>query len=114
MLIVFKEGTQSTISLEKFSTMDGVLSIEPLDVSGKVNVEAPVTYVPPPPIKDESSGSSSNVALIAGVVGGVGGALLVAIAVAVVYMRKGREPEPIQAIQTINVDNLKAQLSQDV
>eukprot|EP00961_Rhodomonas_salina_P260040 3514108-Rhodomonas_salina.1 len=91
--------------------MAGVQSIEPVSMSPKIRT-ADASYVPPPP-PSSSSSSSSSTALIAGICGGVGGLLAVGAGVAM-CMRNKAAPDVAMAIQTINVNDLKTQLHDEL
>eukprot|EP00961_Rhodomonas_salina_P056148 754041-Rhodomonas_salina.1 len=118
ILVVFHEGAASTFDLDKFASLPGVhavqadaanspkITIGPIDCAAQDCGEAAND-------SDSDSSSSNNVPLIAGIAGGVGGALVLGGAAAL-WMRGKREPAAPVAVQTINVDDLKAQLSQDV
>eukprot|EP00961_Rhodomonas_salina_P165555 2230441-Rhodomonas_salina.1 len=61
-----------------------------------------------------SSHSSDNTALIAGVCGGVGGAVLVGAGVMLWVRSKEEEAVMAPAVQSIDVSQLKAQLQEEV
>jgi len=118
MLVVFKEGSASTFNDKLFAEQAGITSVRAVDVSPKVSINADYkceTNCGPSSGQGQNSDSdlsSSNTAMIAGIAGGVGGALVVGGAVAMLMRKK--DDEPIPAVQTINVNDLKAQLADEV
>jgi hypothetical protein len=120
MMIVFKEGSKSLFKADKLRSNEAISSVEALDISNDVDGEFPAAQDFPDPKnvntnndEKDGGGSGSNVALIAGICGGVG-AVAVLAAGLVMYMRTKSTAEPVTAVQTINVEDLKSQLSEEV
>merc|ERR1711966_362176 len=100
-----------TMKVDKAGGKTGVVSVTPLDVSPKVR-SAPADYVSDATY-DTNEESSVNVGLIVGIVVGVVAAIAV-LAISVFFFMKRSEPQPICAVTTINVDDLKSQLAAEV
>ena len=111
MAVVFASGQEAVFSMDKLGGKTGVVSVTPLDVSPKVR-SAPADYVSDATY-DTNEKSSVNVGLIAGIVVGVVAAIAV-LAISVFFFIKRSEPQPITAVTTINVDDLKSQLAAEV
>jgi hypothetical protein len=118
MIVIFKEGTVSTISVIKLATMAGIKSVKPLDVSPKVST--PVDYTPPadntktvnPSDNTNAKDDSDKTGMIVGIV--VGGVAFIAIVVGLIVLKSRKIEKPVVAVQSINVADLKAQLGPDV
>eukprot|EP00961_Rhodomonas_salina_P173647 2341891-Rhodomonas_salina.2 len=119
MLIVFKAGTGAEFNEERFASMAGVTSVaqDPRN-SPKITITTALACeqrgdcgMASPSDEDKAE---DNTAMIAGVAGGVGGAVLLAGGV-LVYMRskRGEVTETAEAVQTINIEDLKSQLANE-
>jgi len=113
MLLVFQKGGESQINIADIATRPGVQSITPLTVSRDVNTAPPAGPIETPAPGSSEGSSSSDVALIGGIAGGIAGLVLVVLAV-VLYTRSKKAEEQIAAVQTININDLKGQLAEDV
>merc|ERR1711966_305818 len=111
MAVVFASGQEAVFSMDKLGGKTGVISVTPLDVSPKVR-SAPADYVSDATY-DTDEKSSVNVGLIVGIVVGVVAAIAVLV-ISVFFFTKRSEPQPICAVTTINVDDLKSQLAAEV
>jgi len=111
MAVVFEKGGQSTFSIPKMEANAGINSVKKLDVSPQINDDADGTYVPP---KDDESSGGMNVALIGGIAGGAC-ALVMLLVGGVIFMKSRSDTaQPVTAVQTINVEDLKSQLAGEV
>jgi metal-sulfur cluster biosynthetic enzyme len=112
LAVVFEKGTgDAAIDLKALMARDDITSFESLDVSTRVGT-SPTT--PPKADYNEDSKSSTNVGLIAGVAGGAG-ALVVLLVGGFLFMKSRSETaQPVTAVQTINVEDLKSQLAGEV
>jgi len=118
MLIVFDKGAEAKFNEEKFRSMAGVNSVD-ADArnSPKISITTDLDCSGDACGEVESSegggGSSVDAGLIGGIVGGVvaGVALL---GVGIWMMMRRREPDTVMAVQTVNIEDLKNQLSQEV
>jgi hypothetical protein len=108
MAVVFVSGKTAEFSPAKLMGKSGVVNVTPLDVSPKV-VEKSADFVPEPTEKE----SYVNVGLIVGIVVGVVAAIAV-LAIGAFFFMKRSEPQPVTAVQTINVEDLKSQLAGEV
>eukprot|EP00961_Rhodomonas_salina_P247550 3344515-Rhodomonas_salina.1 len=115
MVIVFKEEAESVLDMAAFSAKPGIESLMPAETNTAVKDGSPSkTQGEASADSDDSDDSSSSmVPIIAGVVGGVGGVLLIG-GLAIFLSKRSSQPEVAAAVQTIDVADLKAQLSQDV
>jgi len=116
LLVVFVEDAEAVFNQKAFADMAGVNSIS-ADPNNAVTVDDNFKCSDCSPIgagSASSSSSSDDTALIAGVCGGVGGAVLLAALAFVVMRRKPEEAVMAAPVQTVNVDDLKAQLQSDV
>jgi len=114
VLVVFEKGTTSQVNLERLGAMPGINSFVAAEVSDKVDTSLTAdARVTTPNDDDEDGGSSSNIGLIAGIAGGVGAVVVLAVG-AFVFMRSKKQAEPVMAVQTINVEDLKSQLAGEV
>eukprot|EP00286_Rhodomonas_abbreviata_P019523 CAMPEP_0181303338 /NCGR_PEP_ID=MMETSP1101-20121128/8501_1 /TAXON_ID=46948 /ORGANISM="Rhodomonas abbreviata, Strain Caron Lab Isolate" /LENGTH=1216 /DNA_ID=CAMNT_0023408897 /DNA_START=61 /DNA_END=3711 /DNA_ORIENTATION=- len=122
MMVVFHESVASQFDTTKFSSMAGIKSIEGLNVPADI-VEGPVTVTEEEVEAAKSDGetkkkeetvSSSNLPLILGVAGGVGGFVLL-VGAAFMFVKTRRDSEvPEQVIQTVTIQDLKNQLVDEV
>mmetsp|Transcript_15587 Transcript_15587/g.37140 ORF Transcript_15587/g.37140 Transcript_15587/m.37140 type:complete len:510 (+) Transcript_15587:2-1531(+) len=118
MLIVFHEGTTSKFDLEKFNSEERVKAVRadpnnsPKLEIGALDCETEDCGEVEAASDDKSS--SSNTALIAGIAGGVGGGVLALGAGLFLWSRKSSVPHAVPAVQSIDVQSLKAQLTDDV
>jgi len=112
MVVVFKESVASTLNLAAFAAMPGVEAVTPAQANA--DIEYPDDYVAPPNKDAASDDDDDHVALIAGIAGGVGGAIVVA-GLAALFFKKcsSGSAEAIASVQSINVADLKQQLSED-
>eukprot|EP00961_Rhodomonas_salina_P273090 3689965-Rhodomonas_salina.1 len=116
MMIVYKG--EAIFNDHAFAEMPGITSVA-VDAGSARNVKVDATYIngggasaKDAGSKSDSSGAS-NTAMIAGVVGGVGGAMLVLVG-ASLYRRSRRNDAPTAIpVQTIKMPDLKVQLSQE-
>jgi len=121
MLVVFSPGTTATINLPDLAKMSGIEAVDAVDVPDQIEVSE--EYVNPNPgkketiVDPESSGGSesggSSMGLIAGVCGGVGAVLLLAL-IALLYKRSKPEPRPAEIVNAVSVEDLKHQLQEEV
>eukprot|EP00961_Rhodomonas_salina_P180725 2439232-Rhodomonas_salina.1 len=116
MMIVYKDEAEAVFNDAAFAGMAGINSVT-ADPSTAANVKVDPTYTNSVPnsstTPSSSESSSNNTAMIAGIAGGIGGAVLL-LAGALLLMRSRRSEEPMAtAVQTIDVRDLKAQLSDD-
>mmetsp|Transcript_15463 Transcript_15463/g.36761 ORF Transcript_15463/g.36761 Transcript_15463/m.36761 type:complete len:280 (-) Transcript_15463:71-910(-) len=114
MMIVYQD--KAIFNDKAFAEMPGITSVA-VDAGSASNVKVDPTYTNSVPnsstTPSSSESSSNNTAMIAGIAGGIGGAVLL-LAGALLLMRSRRSEEPMAtAVQTIDVRDLKAQLSDD-
>eukprot|EP00961_Rhodomonas_salina_P069420 932243-Rhodomonas_salina.1 len=122
MMLVFAPGANARFNDEAFESMPGVNSIRSdprnspkLDVSSELDCHSGPSGcgVLPFGVDDDDKSDSTNVALIAGAAGGGAALLLVAVG-AYMCINKKQGEDDIMMVQTINVEDLKAQLAQDL
>merc|ERR1711966_557625 len=110
MAVVFSKGEASEFSISKLEASAGINSVTKLDVSPRIQ-DADENFVAPKEI-DESSGGS-NVALIGGIAGGAGA--LVLLVGGFIFMKiRSDTAQPVTAVPTINVEDLKSQLAGEI
>jgi len=119
MLVVFKESSPSQININAISQLPAINSIQPLVVLTDVVVDAPIlTPAPGETPSTSSSSSTTDIGLIAGIAGGVGGALLAGVGGIGVMMTRSRNRDNDVAVgsevQAINIADLKASLADEV
>merc|ERR1711966_323790 len=129
MAVVFASGKEAVLSIDKLGGKTGVVSATPLDVSPKVR-SAPADYVSDAvaPKDDESSGGM-NVALIGGIAGGAGALVLLVGGFIFMKIRSDTaQPasifmtirpgtvtaQPVTAVPSIKVEDLKSQLAGEI
>mmetsp|Transcript_24081 Transcript_24081/g.48636 ORF Transcript_24081/g.48636 Transcript_24081/m.48636 type:complete len:347 (+) Transcript_24081:200-1240(+) len=121
LLVVFSAGTDAAVNLDLLVGKAGIVEVDPLSVSEKVQVgvDPDVTEEQVEEQKkegiaadDTSSSSSSQVPLIAGICGGVG--VLFLVGAAVFLYSRGGAAEPQEAVPAVSLESLKVQLSNDV
>jgi len=118
MMIVYQD--KAIFNDKAFAEMPGITSVA-VDAGSASNVKVDPTYVngaganpkSGSDSKSNSSGSSST-AMIAGIAGGIGGAVLVLIGVLLLMRSRHSEPPTAMPVQTISLSDLKAQLSEEV
>merc|ERR1711966_622916 len=110
MAVVFSKGEASAFSISKLEANAGINSVTKLDVSPRIQ-DADENFVAPKEI-DESSGGT-NVALIGGIAGGAGA--LVLLVGGFIFMKiRSDTAQPVTAVPTINVEDLKSQLAGEI
>eukprot|EP00961_Rhodomonas_salina_P146288 1969128-Rhodomonas_salina.2 len=119
VMVVFTRGATPGINTQTLQNYPGITGVEAVEVSNSVALSP--DFVPDnskkprgvnPSASDDDGGSSSNVGLIAGICGGVGGLLLIVVG-AVLYSKSKKE-EHMPMIQAINTQDLKAQLVEEL
>merc|ERR1711906_34918 len=110
MAVVFSKGEASEFSISKLEANAGINSVTKLDVSPRIQ-DADENFVAPKE-NDESSGGT-NVALIGGIAGGAGA--LVLLVGGFIFMKiRSDTAQPVTAVPTINVEDLKSQLAGEI
>merc|ERR1711906_19338 len=110
MAVVFSKGEASEFSISKLEANAGINSVTKLDVSPRIQ-DADENFVAPKE-NDESSGGT-NVALIGGIAGGAGA--LVLLVGGLIFMKiRSDTAQPVTAVPTINVEDLKSQLAGEI
>jgi hypothetical protein len=115
-LVVFHDDVKPAVNFKKLSEVSGITSVKFDDRTPGLDDPDLHTKDSHQPKKVDAGGSSSvNAALIGGVVGGVVGVVAIAVGV-VMFMRSRKDAAALVAepVTTINVDELKAQLSRDM
>eukprot|EP00961_Rhodomonas_salina_P024800 334032-Rhodomonas_salina.1 len=119
MLIVFKDEGEAVFNDVAFAAMAGITAVA-ADPSSASHVKLDATYkndVPNSQADAEGSASSSiDSALVGAIAGGAGGALVAVAGVLFWWRARGikEENEISAAVTSINVNDLKAQLSEEL
>jgi hypothetical protein len=110
MAVVFNEGSTAQFSKKKLEGKNGIVSVDTEDVSPKVTMVDDTNWTP----EVEKKSSSTNIGLIVGIVVGVLAAIALLAVGAFFFMKRSSEPQVVEAVQTINVEDLKSQLATEI